>query len=198
MSIFPGWKNHTERLRFNWNQAVGENDTAVIAGDISWGMSLGESLADFLWIDRELNGSKIIMKGNHDYWWNTVTKIQAFFAEHSIGSIRLLFNNSYEVEGVSVCGTRGYIGEDEKLLRREAGRLEMSICSAVSGKPIVFTHYPPEEALTEVLQRYEIDRVYSGHIHSSDVSRALIGEKHGIMFDIISADYLGFAPKKIL
>lgn len=126
MDVFSGWQNYEERLQKNWNAVVGENDTVVIAGDISWGMKLEDTLEDFRFIDR-LNGGKIVMKGNHDYWWSTKSKTDRFLSENGINSIDILFNNAYKVGDFAVCGTRGWFfdcskDEDQKVLRaRSAG-----------------------------------------------------------------------------
>jgi len=205
MCIFKGWTNHSERLRENWNRVVGEDDTVVIAGDISWGSTLTQALPDFEFIDKQLDGSKIILKGNHDYWWNTTAKTQQFFCENNINSIQILHNNAYKIKDIAICGTRGWL-EDVHIMQREAGRLEVSIKSGLEmgGEPIVFLHYPPiyayeeNEYVLEVLRKYAIKRVYFGHIHSSGLPQAFMGERYGIQFDMITADYLKFMPKKIL
>jgi hypothetical protein len=202
MSIFKGWGEHEERLRENWNRLVRYDDTVVIAGDVSWGMNMRESLPDFEFISAGLNGFKIIVKGNHDYWWGTVSAMRAFLRANEIDNIDFLHNNSFIAENISICGTRSCF-EDDKLLRREAGRLETSVKSAKSGEIAVFLHYPPiyayeeNEYILDVLKRYSIKRVFSGHIHSSGINQAFIGEKYGIYFDMISADSMGFTPKRI-
>jgi hypothetical protein len=212
MSIFKGWYEHWKILRDNWNSAVGQGDTVVIAGDVSWAKSLDEALPDFEFISRELNGSKIILKGNHDYWWNTRTKLESFMFSHDMNNIAFLHNNAYRIGNVTVCGTRGWIntrlGEesDLKVVQREAGRLEASILAGLElgGEPAVFLHYPPiyagneNECILEVLCKYAIKRVFSGHIHQSGMGCALIGERYGINFDMITADYLKFTPCEIL
>jgi predicted phosphohydrolase len=212
MSIFKGWENHGERLFSNWNNSIGGNDVAVIAGDVSWGKTLEESLPDFEFISK-LNGTKIILKGNHDYWWNTDSKMRGFLSQNKINDINFLNNNAYRVGDVAVCGTRGWIGEgmnsmpcDEKILLREARRLEASVKAGLElgGEIVVFLHCPPIHAreenslVIEVLKKYSIKRVFSGHIHSSGMNKAFIGEKYGVYFDIITSDYLNFSPKKIL
>jgi hypothetical protein len=209
MNVFKGWENHAERLRTEWNRVVNDDDTVVIGGDISWG--LAESLPDFEFIANELNGGKIILKGNHDYWWTSLTKMYGVLSANNINGIDFLHNNAYKVGGLTVCGTKGRIREndekfDEKILLREAGRLESSIAAGLeSGNEIlVFLHYPPicarEENthILEILEKYSIKRVFSGHIHSSGMAQAFIGEKYGIYFDIVTADSLNFTPRKIL
>ena len=209
MDVFSGWQNYEERLQKNWNAVVGENDTVVIAGDISWGMKLADTLEDFRFLDR-LNGRKIVMKGNHDYWWSTKSKTDRFLSENGINSIDILFNNAYKVGDFVVCGTRGWFfdcskDEDQKVLAREVGRLRTSIDKAkkLDGEIIAFLHYPPV-SLTETcheiydtLVEQGIKTCFYGHLHGQSVNWAFRGEKDGIMFDLISADYLSFCPKLI-
>ena len=209
MDVFSGWQNYEERLQKNWNAVVGENDTVVIAGDISWGMKLADTLEDFRFLDR-LNGRKIVMKGNHDYWWSTKSKTDRFLSENGINSIDILFNNAYKVGDFVICGTRGWFfdcskDEDQKVLAREVGRLRTSIDEAkkLDGEIIAFLHYPPV-SLTETcheiydtLVEQGIKTCYYGHLHGQSVNWAFRGEKDGIKFDLISADYLSFCPKLI-
>lgn len=144
MNIFRGWDNYVERLVSNWNRVVDPGDTVVIMGDVSWGMSLSEAYKDFELLN-SLPGKKIIMKGNHDYWWNTKNKMDKFFAENGFDTINILHNNHYSYEGYGICGTRGWISDngepaDQKVLAREAGRLALSIESALKAglEPVVF------------------------------------------------------------
>lgn len=211
MNIFRGWNEYESRLKANWNGTVADGDTVVIGGDISWGMSLERALPDFRFIANELNGNKIILKGNHDYWWMSLTKMRGFLRANGISNIDFLHNNAYKVGNTVVCGTRGWIAEniwnepDEKILQREAGRLETSIKAgiALGGEIAVFLHYPPVYADTvnheimEIIGKYSIKRVFSGHIHLSGMGKAFTGYKNGTYFDMITADSLGFSPKKI-
>lgn len=210
MDIFQGWGNYVEKLKENWLEIVGEDDTVVIAGDISWGMTLDEALLDFKFID-SLPGKKIILKGNHDYWWNTKTKIEKFFAANDITTISVLFNNAYLVENFAVCGTRGWYydahaAHDEKVLNREVGRLKMSIESALKldGEPVVFLHYPPAFAdgecpeIMNVLLEYDIKRCYYGHLHGKRISSlAVTGNYKGIEFKLVSCDNTQFKPIRV-
>lgn len=209
MDIFNGWDNYVERLQRNWQNVVRPEDTVVIPGDISWAMDLESSLEDFKFIS-ELNGRKIILKGNHDYWWSTKTKADRFLAENGIGNISFLNNNHYRYEDFGICGTRGWINDgsepaDAKVIAREAARLETSIQGAVSDglTPIVFLHYPPVYAETEnpeiieVLKKYDINLCFYGHLHGRSHSLAVNGEKYGIRFSLISSDYLQFMPLNI-
>ena len=131
MDIFKGWQNHVTRLEQNWNKVVTAEDTTVICGDLSWGLDLEEAKPDFAFLDR-LNGKKILLRGNHDYWFSTYTKTVAFFEENGFSSLSLLFNNAYRFGDIAICGTRGWVSEhgeqaDKKVLNREAGRLRLSL-----------------------------------------------------------------------
>ena len=209
MDVFPGWDNYVEKLKVNWSSLVADGDTVVIAGDISWGMSLKESLADFQFI-HDLPGKKIILKGNHDYWWDTVTKMDAYLFQNGITSIQFLHNNCFFTENFALCGTRGWMSDNgeaqnKKMIAREALRLETSLQLA-QGKDyekLVFLHYPPIMGgnecteLTDVLKKYGVNRCFYGHIHSQKVPRPQRFFRDGIEYDILSCNYLNFTPLKI-
>lgn len=207
MDSFPGWNDYVARLGNNWNSIVKEEDTVVIAGDISWAMNFDELYEDFSFLN-DLNGKKIIVKGNHDYWWNTLSKMNKFIAENNFDSINILQNNSYDVEGISVCGSRGWMFEsseehDEKILSREVGRIKMSLDSAVNENRILFLHYPPIttnsscDEILDTLKEYGIKKCFYGHLHGMATKYAFDGEYDGIDFKLISADRLSFVPKLI-
>ncbi len=209
MEIFPGWTDFEKRLEKNWRAVVGEEDTVVIAGDISWAMLLREAVCDFKFLN-ELPGHKIIAKGNHDYWWTSKSKMDAFFADNSFNSIRILHNNAYKAGPVAVCGTRGWLidgesAEDRKVLLREAGRLKTSILAAkkLDAEPVVFLHYPPLngsevcEEIFEVLISEGIKRCFYGHLHAQAMKNAVNCECEGIKFSLISSDFLEFCPKLV-
>ena len=209
MNIFKGWDNYVERLTQNWHALVTEKDTVVIAGDISWAMSLEEAKADFQFL-QNLPGQKIILKGNHDYWWNTRRKMDAFLDENGLDTLKILHNNAYRVGDFAVCGTRGWFfdaqeAEAEKVLLREAQRLRTSNSEArkLGGEPIVFLHYPPLTSTQEctpilqVLQDENIHRCYYAHLHGGSAFSAFQGEKYGTKFALLSCDYLKFCPKLI-
>lgn len=210
MDIFSGWEGHAERIRENWHKTVSESDTVVVPGDVSWAMDLDGALPDFEFI-HNLPGRKIILKGNHDYWWTTAAKMNRFFAENSFGSINILHNNFFEYEGAGICGTRGWINDnsepaDAKVLAREAGRLEtsVSLAEAAGLEPYVFLHYPPiyaDEYNTEILDvmyRHNIRKCFYGHVHGKAHRYAVNGERDGISFRLVSADYTHFSPVRIL
>lgn len=207
MDVFSGWNDYVKRLEDNWHKIITDDDTVVIAGDISWAMKLEETYKDFKWIDR-LPGRKIFLKGNHDYWWCTKSKIDKFLAENCLDSISVLFNNAYVCGDNAVCGTRGWFlendtPEDIKVLNREVGRLRASIEAAIkTGKePVVFLHYPPYYNRTEckeifdVLLEYDIKKCYYGHIHGAkNIKNAFEGNYKGVELRLISCDKLSFIP----
>lgn len=211
MEVFAGWENYQERIRMNWLNTVSNDDTVVLAGDISWGMSMQQAIPDFRFIN-ELPGEKIILKGNHDYWWDTMRKMEKFFSDQGFGTIKLLHNNQYAYGEKGICGTRGWVSEngeaqDEKVLRREVQRLETSIKSALDAalEPVVFLHYPPIFAgnfnydILEVLYRYRIKDCYYGHIHGRSAHELCVqGIYDDINFHLISGDYLQFKLEKVI
>lgn len=205
MDIFSGWTDHVERLERNWRETVKDGDTVVLAGDISWGMNLNEALPDLQFIDA-LPGSKIILKGNHDYWWETMAKMQRYLSEHGIMTISFLHNNAYRVGDVAVCGTRGWFYDahgdhDEKVIAREAGRLRTSINEGkkLGGEPVAFLHYPPVQGgrecpeIMNVLLECGIKRCYYGHLHGrKNHQNATTGLYKGIDFRLIACDHTQF------
>lgn len=207
MDVFSGWDNYTERIENNWRKVVNDNDTVVIAGDISWSMSLDNLYNDFKFIN-DLPGKKLIIKGNHDYWWDTMKKMKAFLNENGFDTINIIHNSAEKVdgiEGIAVCGTRGWFYDavgDKKVLLREAGRLETSISVAEKAglEPIVFLHYPPVyngyccDEIMDVLKAHKVRRCYFGHLHGKAAATAFEGEYEGIVFRLISCDHTGFAP----
>lgn len=210
MDIFSGWTNYLERLQKNWNSKITDDDTVVLLGDHSWALKLEDSRNDLEFIDKKLNGKKILIKGNHDLWWSTTKKITDFVSDNGFSTISFLFNNAYLTEGISICGTRGWIREngepaDKKVLNREAGRLEASLQAGVNlgGELVAFIHYPPiygteENAqIIELLHKYNVKRCYYAHLHGNSVKGALNGERMGVYYKLVSADGVGFDPVKI-
>ena len=209
MDIFRGWRDHITKLEENWQKTIRSEDTTVIGGDISWAMDLAEAKEDFSFLNR-LNGTKIILKGNHDLWFSTKTKVDNFLSENGFDTIKILFNNFYAFGEYGICGTRGWInetGEEQslKIIKREAARLERSLelAKADGKKPIVFLHYPPVsykgdcEELMEVLSRYQVTEVYYGHLHDRSHYNAVIGQYRGIDFSLVSCDFTKFEPIKV-
>ncbi len=207
MDIFSGWVDHEQRLENNWRRVVADDDTVVIPGDVSWSMTLEEGLEDFKFLD-SLPGRKILMKGNHDYWWTTKKKAEEFFVANSLTTLNILHNNAYTCGNIAVCGTRGWFFDaqedaDKKIILREAGRLKTSIHAAKKTglEPVVFLHYPPLsvdgrcDEFYQVLIDEEIKRCYYGHLHSYSHTTAVNGtNEDGIYFALVSADFLNFSP----
>ncbi len=210
MDIFYGWQDYVDRLAENWQKKILPEDTVVLAGDISWGMTMEEALEDFRFLER-LNGRKIILKGNHDYWFSTKTKVEGFLAEHGITSISILFNNAFVYGDYVICGTRGWMNEpgsaaDKKVLAREVGRLRLSLEAGkeFQKEPIVFLHYPPvgpnscSLELVSVMWEYGVRSCYYGHLHGRSCENAVMGCQDGIHYRLISGDYIQFDPVQIV
>ncbi|MBQ1231538.1 MAG: metallophosphoesterase [Clostridia bacterium] len=207
MDVFRGWENYVERLKANWTRLIKDSDTVVIPGDISWALKLEETKEDFAFLN-SLPGKKIILKGNHDLWWSTSKKLTQFLEENNFSTISFVFNNAVVVEDKAVCGTRGWfydLAPDDKVVKREAGRLEASITAAEkSGKtPVVFLHYPPVysewvcEEIFSVIKKHGIKTVWHGHIHGSGFNNAK-KEFDGVNLRLLSADCVDFCPVPIL
>ena len=210
MDVFSGWENYTERIQKNWQRLITQDDTVVIAGDISWAMDIKDTYADFDFINR-LNGKKIIIKGNHDYWWTTKAKMDRYISDSGFDTISILNNNYFVADGTALCGSRGWFYDaesdaDMKILNREVGRLRMSIEPALKAgyEPVVFLHYPPIynnmecDEIMNVLREYNIKKCFYGHIHGGNAAKkAFVGEKYGIQFRLIACDYIGFMPLAI-
>ena len=203
------WKNHTEKLKEGFSK-VNDDDITVLCGDISWAMNFSEAKEDFRFIE-ELPGSKILLKGNHDYWWSTTTKINLFFKENGHSSISLLHNNCYTYSDFSICGTRGWFYEEEhglehdkKIMKREVMRLEASLKAAGKSEKLVFLHYPPIfqnyrcDEILELLDKYSVKKCCYGHLHGKSLQYAFQGFIGCTEFRLVSADYLDFVPKLLL
>ena len=213
MDIFgKNWENHHNKIKENWISTVKENDTVILPGDLSWGMTLEEAKADLLFLD-SLPGKKIIGKGNHDYWWQTKKKIDDFFSLCNIETISILYNNAYKIENKIICGTRGWINEnqlspeDEKIILRESGRLSLSLEAAKKLREndeeiIVFLHYPPayrNSVSVPICKHFiteKISRCYYGHLHGAE-DKFLISKYGNTVLNLVSSDYLDFKPLAI-
>ncbi len=206
MEVFPGWRDYVARTEKNWRRFVTDRDTVVIAGDVSWAMTLDEALEDLRFIDA-LPGKKILSRGNHDYWWSTMAKMEAFVDDNALTTLSFLHNNAIPVCQVAVCGSRGWFfdseGEqDKKIIAREAGRLSMSLDAAgeLGLEPVVFLHYPPvsvgggRNEIIDLLERRGVKRVCYGHLHGEKTDRCRAVYDGTISFSLIAADYLDFAP----
>ena len=208
MEVFgDGWRDYVRRLEEAFSQ-LNNDDVTVLCGDLSWGMSLEESLEDFKFIDA-LPGKKYLMKGNHDYWWNTASKMNRFFQEKGFDTLHILHNNCHYYGDIALCGTRGWFYEEEKegqsakVFNRELQRLETSLKAAGEAEKLCFLHYPPVyqgytcPEILRLLRDYGVRQCYYGHLHGASHRRSIEGEYNGTRFSLVSADYLGFIPKKI-
>ena len=207
MDVFPGWDGYVQKLEKNWRENVRPEDTVVVAGDISWALEISDSVKDFAFLN-SLPGTKLLLKGNHDLWFSTKTKVERFFAENGFSTLKILFNNAFEYGDYAICGTRGWMNEqtDKKVLLRECGRLRLSLEAGkkLQKEPLVFLHYPPVYGgrecyeILDVLLEYGIRKVYYGHIHGYSAGYAINGERNGIDFRLVSCDFIQFNPVKII
>ena len=209
MDVFGGrWENYIEKLREGFS-TVRPEDTTVLCGDLSWAMSLAEALEDFRFV-ASLPGRKVILKGNHDYWWTTAGQAYRFFAENGIDGIEILNNNCLVCDGTALCGTRGWTCEtaasdahDRKMQRRELMRLETSLRAAGEREKLVFLHYPPKLLTNEwteaidLMSDFGVRCCWYGHLHGAGCAQAFEGEYRGIRFRLASADHVHFIPQKI-
>ena len=210
MDIFGGaWVGYMDKLKEGMS-VIRPEDTTILLGDLSWALSLEDSKADFAWIN-EIPGRKIILKGNHDYWWSTASKFYKFCEENGFSDMLILNNNHYEYDGYAICGTRGWFFEeersgehDEKVFKRELLRLEASLKAAGGLPKIVFLHYPPRykgyecQEILDILQRYDVRRCFYGHLHGASHGLAQEGIWDGIEFKLVAADKLNFKPHLVL
>lgn len=210
MDIFGGaWVGYMEKLKTGLS-VIGPEDTTVLMGDLSWALGLEEARADFAWING-IPGRKIILKGNHDYWWSTAAKFQKFCLENQFSDMELLNNNAYFYGDYAICGTRGWFYEqdrsgqhDEKVFKRELMRLEASLKAAGEKEKLVFLHYPPRykgyecSEILALLEKYGVRRCFYGHLHGGSHRLAMEGQWDGVDFRLASADYLDFRPIRVL
>ena len=215
MSIFGNnWEGHEEKVKKNWIENVEENDLVVLPGDFSWSTYLKDTYEDFSYLN-ELPGKKLLLKGNHDYWWTTLTSMRNFLNENNFKNIDFIYNNSYEFENYAITGTRGWViteqPDDKRLLNRELARLELSLKEAKSKyeekEIIVFMHYPPitynnisnnePSDFVKLMMKYNVKKCYYGHLHSVSIKEAVEGKYFGIKFKLVSADGLDFKLLKI-
>lgn len=214
MDIFGNnWINHVKKIKDNWTKKVNNEDTVLIPGDFSWETYLENTYKDFEFLN-SLPGRKILLKGNHDYWWTTLSNIKKYLEENNFNTIDILFNNSYEIEDYIIAGTRGWDytkTNDRKIIEREIGRLELSLKDAKNKSEtkdiIVCMHYPPisknylenefERKIVYLLKEYNVKKCLYGHLHGTSHAQAITGTIEGIQFELVSADYLDFNLLKI-
>ena len=210
MDVFGGaWEGYVDKLRRGLER-IGPEDTTVILGDVCWALELAGAKEDFAFVSA-IPGRKIILKGNHDYWWSTAAKFYRFCEENGFADMHILHNNSYEYKGFALCGTKGWFYEeeqqgshDEKIFRRELIRLEASLQAAGDMPKLCFLHYPPRyrgytcPEILELLKKYRAAACYYGHLHSDSHKLAIEGDFDGTHFQLVSADYINFTPVKIM
>jgi len=210
MDVFGGaWVGYMDKLR-DGISTITEEDTTVLVGDLSWALDLDSATADFSWINR-IPGRKIILKGNHDYWWSTVAKFNKFCDKNGFSDMHILNNNHFVYDNWAICGTRGWFFEeersgqhDEKVFKRELLRLEASLKSAGDRNKLVFLHYPPRykgyecPEILQLLEKYNVRCCFYGHLHGASHTLALEGLWNGIEYRLVSADKLQFKPYKVI
>ena len=215
MDIFGNnWANHEKKIKNDWENKVTENDLVLLPGDFSWAMNLEDTYKDFEYLNK-LPGKKIMLKGNHDYWWNSLTKLNNYVKENNFKNIEFLYNNSFEFEDKIIAGTRGWnliLNEenDETIIKREIIRLEISITEGIKryGKDkeiIVCMHYPPTNKVLlensefiKIMQKYKVKKCIYGHLHGESHRDAVEENIGGIDVRLVSADYLDFKLEKIV
>lgn len=203
------WIRHPDKLREGF-QSVAPDDLTVLVGDLSWAMSMEEAVPDFRFVN-DLPGRKLILKGNHDYWWSTATKAYRCFQDNGFEQMEILHNNAFFYEDYALCGTRGWFYEedrgtehDKKMMAREVQRLETSLKAGEDREKLVFLHYPPVfqnyrcNEILELLQKYEVRHCYYGHIHGKGCPLAFQGWIGCTRFHLVSADWLHFVPAQVL
>ena len=218
MDIFgEKWQGYTEKLKEDWKNKVKPEDTVILAGDFSWATYLKNTYKDFEYINN-LPGRKILLKGNHDYWWTTIKSMKQYLEENKFQNIEFLHNNSFCIENRIIVGTRGWALLDtensSKMIKRESLRLELLIKDAIQKygedkERICIMHYPPltkikmkneytyDSEFLDVMKKYNIKKCYYGHLHGNSHKDAVEGRIEGIEFYLISGDYLEFNLKLI-
>lgn len=210
MSIFgDNWIEHENKIKKNWEEKINENDTVLIGGDISWSMKADESREDLKWIN-DLPGRKIIIKGNHDYWWSSITKLNSLY-----DGMNFIQNNYFNYNEWAICGTRGWIcpgsdkfaEKDKKIYDRELIRLRLSLESAQKDgyeKFICMIHYPPtnekfnSSGFIEIFNEFKVEKVIYGHLHGPALGKVIQGTYDGVEYIMTSCDFINFDPVKIM
>ncbi len=210
MDIFGGaWVGYMDKL-VEGLSVITPDDTTVLLGDLSWALGMEAAKDDFAFMNR-IPGRKIILKGNHDYWWSTAAKFYKFCEENGFENFHILNNNCYDYGDIAICGTRGWFFEeersgqhDEKVFKRELLRLEASLKAAGEKRKIVFLHYPPRyrgyicQEILDLLAKYEVRQCFYGHLHGPSHGLAQEGLWDGVDFKLVAADKLQFHPWKVL
>lgn len=210
MDVFGGgWTGYVDKLKEGFS-AVGQGDTVVICGDVSWGMSLEEARQDFAFLDSLPGGRKLLLKGNHDYWWTTASKMKSFFRDNGFSTLDILHNNCHFYGETALCGTRGWFYEEDrgehsaKIFNRELIRLEASLKEAGERGKLCFLHYPPLykdyccQEIVDLLERYSVSLCCYGHLHGGSRRLAVTGWQGSVEYRLVSADEVSFRPVKLL
>ena len=212
MDIFgENWANHEEKIKSDWELKVKENDLVILPGDFSWATNLKETYKDFQYLEK-LPGKKLLLKGNHDYWWTTLTSMRKYLKQNNFEKIDFIYNNSYFYNNYIITGTRGWtnLDKDEKILNRENIRLELSLQDGINkyGKDkeiIVVMHYPPfsssktdDTQLIKTMKKYNVTKCIYGHLHGQSHKEAVEGNINNIEYKLVSCDYTNFKLLKII
>ena len=214
MDVFGGvWENYVDKLKEEWEATVKEDDVVIVSGDVSWAMYLDEAVLDLQFIDA-LPGKKIISRGNHDYWWASLSKLESCLEVNNIKSISFVQNNAIEIENYVVCGCRGwktpldddFKKQDQKIYNRELLRLEISLTEAIKTQKdiIVSLHYPPfsskgiKTGFVDVLERFRVKYCIYGHLHSEGMKNAIVGNINDIEYILASSNHLLFKPRLVM
>lgn len=216
MDIFgPEWENHAEKLKLAWEKNITEEDVVIINGDISWALRLPEAMADLDFI-HDLPGRKVLLKGNHDLWWTSISKLNKLYED-----LYFLQNDFYSIKDVAICGSRGwacpgnedFTSHDRKIYDRELIRMRMSLAAAElagfgkdeKGIIIGIMHYPPtndsleDSGFTELFQEFGVKTVVYGHLHNvENHKKGLKGMHKGVEYKLVAFDYLKGNPVKII
>jgi predicted phosphohydrolase len=211
MAVFgEHWESHFERISSDWAAKVEEDDIVLLPGDISWAMTLEQAMDDLRAIGA-LPGRKIMLRGNHDYWWNSIGRIRAALPENFFA----IQNDAARVDGLTVAGTRGwqtpgsrdFQQQDEKIYQREVQRLELSLREArrkaQGGSILGMIHYPPfnerreDNGFTALFAEYGVKTVLYGHLHGKSIASAFQGEREGIQYRLVSCDALDFRLSEV-
>ena len=200
------WAEYEEKMKFRWNEVVDKNDIVLVPGDISWATYLQSAVEDLRFID-ELNGLKFISKGNHDYWWETLSKLNNFIEENNFTTIKFLHNTSFDAGDYIVCSAKWFdFTVEEKLRNREIIRLELSLKEGEkSGNPVIaMIHYPPFDKnvriypqIKDLFERYNVKMCIYGHLHADGHKKCINEIIDGVEYKLVSADFLDFTPAKI-
>jgi uncharacterized protein len=213
MDVFgKHWEGHWDKIKATWRQTVSQDDAVLLPGDISWAMTLEEARIDLDEI-ADLPGQKILLRGNHDYWWNSINRVRAHLPQGMLA----LQNDAVAMGAAVICGTRGWTcpgssswegAEDDKIYKREVIRLKLTLDAAAKlRKPsqplIAMLHFPPfnerqePSGFTELLEQFEVTAVVYGHLHGVPSGNAFEGLRNGVMYHMVSCDYMDFTPKLV-